>query len=235
MSRSARLLDLIQALRRRRRPVPAARLAEELGVSERTIYRDIATLIGQGAPIEGEAGLGYVLRPGFTLPPLMFGNDEIEALVLGLRWVAERGDEMLGAAAEDALAKISAVLPKDLREAFGDAGLLAGPGEPIPPLQIDLAELRRTIRDERKLRIVYLDAGGERTERTIWPFALAFFDRVRVVAAWCETRQDFRHFRSDRIVSAAATDERYPRRRQALLAEWREKEGIPEQIRLDGS
>lgn len=132
MSRSARLLDLIQALRRRRRPIQAARLAEELGVSERTIYRDVATLIGQGAPIEGEAGLGYVLRPGFTLPPLMFGDEEIEALVLGLRWVADRGDETLGAAAENALAKIAAVLPENLREAFGDAGLMAGPGEPIP-------------------------------------------------------------------------------------------------------
>ena len=95
MSRSARLLDLIQALRRRRRPATAASLASELGVSERTIYRDIATLVGQGAPIEGEAGIGYVLRPGFLLPPLMFDDDEIEALVLGLRWVAQRADDLL--------------------------------------------------------------------------------------------------------------------------------------------
>lgn len=102
-------------------------------------------------------------------------------------------------------------------------------------MQIDLAELRSVIREERKLRIIYADGAGERTERTIWPFALAFFDRTRIVAAWCETRRDFRHFRSDRIVKAVPALERYPRRRHVLLAEWREKEGIPEQIRLDGS
>src|SRR5436190_1720743 len=116
MSRAARLLDLIQALRRRRRPVTAAVLAAELGVSERTVYRDIATLVGQGAPVEGEAGIGYVLKPGFTLPPLMFAEEEIEALVLGLSWVAERGDAALGKAGHDARAKIAAVLPEALRE-----------------------------------------------------------------------------------------------------------------------
>ncbi len=229
MSRSARLLDLIQALRRRRRPATAATLAAELGVSERTIYRDVATLVGQGAPIEGAAGLGYVLRPGFTLPPLMFGDEEIEALVLGLRWVEQRGDGPLGAAAADALAKITAVLPAELRDRAGESGLLAGPGEPIQA-RIELAELRRWVRAERKLRISYEDAGGRRSERTIWPFALAFFDRARVVVAWCESRQDFRHFRADRIVSAEATGERYPRRRRALLAEWRKREDIPEPI-----
>ncbi|MBI3711033.1 MAG: YafY family transcriptional regulator [Proteobacteria bacterium] len=230
MSRSARLLDLIQVLRRHRRPVTAASLAAELEVSERTIYRDIATLVGQGAPIEGEAGLGYVLRPGFTLPPLMFGDDEIEALVLGLRWVEDRGDGPLGAAAANALAKIAAVLPAELRDKAGDTGLLVGPGEPIAATQADLSELRRVIRAERKLRISYADAEGRRTERTIWPFALGFFDRVRVIAAWCETRQDFRHFRADRIIKAKPTGERYPRRRRALLAEWRKREGVPEQI-----
>jgi len=207
VSRSARLLDLIQALRRHRRSVTAAVLAAELGVSARSIYRDVATLIAQGAPIEGAAGFGYVLRPGFLLPPLMFGDEEIEALVLGLRWVAQRGDEPLGIAAADAL---------------------AGPGAPVAPALIELAGLRRTIRAERKLRISYVDGEGRRSERTIWPLALAFFDRLRVVAAWCEMRQDFRHFRVDRIVSAEATGERYPRRRRALLTEWRKREGIAE-------
>jgi predicted DNA-binding transcriptional regulator YafY len=230
LSRSARLLDLIQALRRHRRPVTAAVLAAELDVSARSIYRDVATLIAQGAPIEGAAGFGYVLRPGFLLLPLMFGDDEIEALVLGLRWVAQRGDGPLGLAAADALAKIAAVLPPALRDKAEDAVLLAGPGEPVAPALIDLTGLRRTIRAERKLRISYVDGRGSRTERTIWPLALAFFDRLRVVAAWCETRQDFRHFRVDRIISAEPAGERYPRRRRALLAEWRKREGIAEPI-----
>src|SRR5215472_5836791 len=115
MSRAERLLDLMQALRLRRRPVAGQALAAELGVSLRTLYRDIAALQAQGAWIEGEAGLGYVLRPGFMLPPLMFSEDEIAALVLGSRWVAERGDAELALAARHALAKIAAVLPADLR------------------------------------------------------------------------------------------------------------------------
>lgn len=230
MSRSARLLGLLQALRRRRRPVTASSLAAELGVSERTVYRDIATLVGQGAAIDGEAGLGYVLRPGFLLPPLMFGDDEIEALVLGLRWVADRGDGDLGAAAADALAKISAVLPADLRDRTEDMGLVVGPGAAVAAGAADLASLRRAIRAERKLRITYADATGRHSARTIWPFALAFFDRVRVVAAWCETRRDFRHFRTDRIAAAEVMGERYPRRRRALISEWRKRESISEQI-----
>lgn len=230
MSRSARLLDLIQALRRRRRPATAAALATELGVSERTIYRDIATLCGQGAPIEGEAGVGYVLRPGFLLPPLMFDDDEIEALVLGLRWVAQRADDPLEAAATNALAKISAVLPPELRDRTGDAGVLAGAGAAMAAGSVDLADLRSTIRTERKLRISYTDREGSWSERTIWPIALAYFDKALIVVAWCETRRDFRHFRTDRIVDAVPTGQRYPRRRRVLLREWREQEGIPEQI-----
>jgi predicted DNA-binding transcriptional regulator YafY len=229
VSRSTRLLDLLQALRRRRRPVSAAVLAAELGVSERTIYRDIATLAGQGAAVEGEAGLGYVLRPGFMLPPLMFGDDEIEALVLGLRLVAQRADAPLGSAAADVLAKVMAVLPAELRDKAENAGLIAG-ASGAARATTDVALLRRTIRAERKLQIAYADADGKSTERTIWPIALAFFDRVQVVAAWCETRQDFRHFRTDRITRAEPTNERYPRRRSLLVAEWRRRESIPEQI-----
>ena len=229
MSRAARLLDLLQALRRRRQPVTAAVLADELAVSERTIYRDIATLQGEGAGIEGEAGLGYVLRPGFMLPPLMFGDDEIEALVLGLRWVVQRADAPLGAAAADVLAKVTAVLPPALREKAENTGLIAAPTNGIPATTIDLAAVRRAIRAECKLRISYADVEGKGTERTIWPIALAFYEKVRIVAAWCETRQDFRHFRTDRIVRADAMEERYPRRRRVLLSEWRQRQGIPEQ------
>src|SRR6478609_1886403 len=127
MSRSERLLDLIQCLRRHRRPVSGQTLADELGISIRTLYRDIATLQGQGAPIEGEAGLGYVLKPGFTLPPLMFTDEEIEAIALGSRWVAKQTDSRLSAAAADALAKIAGVLPDDLREELDATTLLVGP------------------------------------------------------------------------------------------------------------
>ncbi len=229
LARAARLLDLIQALRRRRRPVTAASLAAELGVSERTVYRDIATLVGQGAAIDGEAGLGYVLRPGFTLPPLMFSDDEIEALVLGLRWVA-RADAPLGRSAADVLAKVTAVLPPELREKVETTGLIAAPNVPPPATAVDLATLRRTIRAERKLRIAYADADGRHSERIIWPIALAFYEKARIVAAWCETRQDFRHFRADRIVQAQPLDERYPKGRRVLLAEWHRQENIPEQI-----
>jgi predicted DNA-binding transcriptional regulator YafY len=229
MSRSQRLLDLIQLLRRHRRPVAGARLADEVGISLRTLYRDIETLKAQGAHIDGEAGIGYVLRPGFMLPPLMFSEDEIEALVLGSRWVSERADGPLAAAARNALAKIGSVLPDDLRDNLDASGLLIGPGEKIAAGDAELASIRDAIRAERKLQIAYADAKGNRSRRTIWPFALAFFDRVRVVAAWCELREGYRHFRTDRITRLELTTERYPRRRVALLKEWRMLEGVPEQ------
>src|SRR5579859_1685655 len=149
MARAKRLLDLIEILRRHRYPVTGAALADELKVSVRTLYRDIALLQGQGADIDGEPGLGYVLRPGYLLPPLMFSEDEIEALVLGSRWVADRTDDPLAAAARNALAKIAAVLPDDLREALDASALLVGPGGPAADA-IDLAVVRRSIRDERK-------------------------------------------------------------------------------------
>ena len=143
MSRAPRLLDLIQLLRRRRLPVSGRELAGELGVSLRTLYRDIATLQGQGAPIEGEAGLGYVLRPGYLLPPLSFSEEEMEALALGARWVAERGDKRLAASARDALAKITAVVSDDLRDVPASSALLIGPGGPTPAGDAELTAIRR--------------------------------------------------------------------------------------------
>ncbi|WBL81841.1 YafY family transcriptional regulator [Bradyrhizobium xenonodulans] len=229
MSRSQRLLDLIQVLRRHRRPVAGAVLADEVGVSLRTLYRDIETLKAQGAHIDGEAGVGYVLRPGFMLPPLMFSEEEIEALVLGSRWVAERADQPLGAAARNALAKIGAVLPDDLRDRLDASSLLIGPGESIAAGDTELASIRDAIRAECKLQIAYADGKGRPSRRTIWPFALAFFDRVRVVVAWCELRDGYRHFRTDRIATLKSTAKPYPRRRAALLKEWRALEGVAEQ------
>jgi predicted DNA-binding transcriptional regulator YafY len=226
MSRAQRLLDLIHQLRGYRRPIAGAALAEALGISLRTLYRDIETLKAQGAHIDGEPGIGYVLRPGFMLPPLMFSEEEIEAIVLGSRWVADRADASLGAAAKSALTKIAAVLPPDLKVGLDDAGLLIGPGAQMSAGDQQLPVIREAIRNERKLRIVYSDAQGAKTKRVVWPFALAFFDRVRVVVAWCEDRTDYRHFRTDRIGRLTLSDKRYPRRRQALLRDWRAKQGI---------
>jgi predicted DNA-binding transcriptional regulator YafY len=228
VSRAQRLLDLIQILRRHRRPVAGAALARELDVSLRTLYRDIVALQAQGADIAGEAGLGYVLRPGFTLPPLMFSIEEIEALTLGSRWVAARADSPLAGSAKNALAKIVAVLPPDLSDLLDSSALIVGPGERIAVGDAELPTIRRAIRAERKLTLAYVDGAGTPTQRTIWPFALVFFDRARVVVAWCETRQAFRHFRTDRIGAIEAVATRYPRRRQALLREWRLSLGIAE-------
>lgn len=224
MSRSQRLLDLLQILRSHRMPVSGTFLAARTGVSLRTLYRDIATLQAQGADIEGEAGVGYVLRPGFLLPPLMFSQQEIEALVLGSRWVAGRADARLAEAARAALVKIGAVLPDALREELDHSTLLIGPGQGVAALHIDLAVIREVIRKETKVVMTYRDEKGELTERVVWPFALAFFDLVRVVLGWCETRQGYRSFRADRIEDFRPLDSRYPRRRQALLKEWRERE-----------
>lgn len=226
MSRAERLLDLLNALRRHRCPVTGRALADELGISLRTLYRDIASLQAQGAPVEGAPGVGYVLRPGFLLPPLMFPPEEIEALVLGSRWVADRADAPLQMAARSALARIAAVLPPDLKADLEVSGLLVGPGTPPPPDVIDPALLRRAIRAERKLALSYRDAAGALSERIVWPFALAFFDSVRVLLAWCEARQDFRTFRTDRILAATLLEARAPRRRGALLTDWRRRNGI---------
>jgi len=228
MSRAQRLLDLLQLLRRHRRPVSAAALADELGISVRTLYRDIALLQAQGADIAGAPGIGYQLRPGFLLPPLMFSEEEIEALVLGSRWVARHADKPLAAAAANALAKVAAVLPADLRHDLDTSTILVVPGELVTAGDQSITRLRQAIRREQKLDIVYRDVQERETRRRIWPFALAFFERVRIVLAWCETRQAFRHFRTDRIVAIDHAGERYPRRRQALLKEWRLAEGMPE-------
>jgi predicted DNA-binding transcriptional regulator YafY len=177
-----------------------------------------------GADIQGEPGLGYVLRPGFLLPPLMFSADEIEALVLGSRWVGLRGDARLGAAADNAVAN---VLPDGLRKSVDEAALTVPQLASAEPAGADVSVLRAAIRAEHKITICYRDKGGADTRRTIWPFLLGFFERVLVLAAWCELRQDYRAFRTDRIAELTPSDTRYPRRRVALVSEWREKRGIP--------
>ena len=225
MSRSERLLELIQTLRRYRRPVSGQTLADETNVSLRTLYRDIATLQAQGADIEGEPGMGYILKPGFLLPPLMFSEDEIEALVLGSRWVASRTDSDLSRAAANVLAKITAVLPDDMKPKIEGSNLLVPQYHSDVTEVVDLSLVRKAIRNEHIVEIGYVDAAGVETERRIWPFALGFYDRVRVVAAWCEMRNDFRNFRTDRIQRMEPQGKRYPRRKAELLKAWRIAEG----------
>lgn len=229
MSRAERLLHLLECLRRYRHPVAGTTLAEELGISLRTLYRDIVTLQAQGARIEGEAGLGYVLRPGFVLPPLMFSEEEIEALVLGARWVAQHADKRLGSAARNVLAKISAVLPASLRDGLAASTLLVGPGSSGDTNDDTLALLRQALRTERKLSLVYGDGQAQDTQRVIWPVALAFFNKAHVLVAWCELRQAFRHFRTDRMTTLTMLETSLPRRRAVLLAEWCAHEGISPQ------
>ena len=225
MQRAERLLDMIQSLRRRRRPVTAETLAAELSVSVRTVYRDIGALVRQGVPVRGEAGIGYVLDAGFDLPPLMLSPDEIEAVLVGMRWLTERADPSLARAAEDVVSKIGAVLPSHLKPILLDGALFAAsyPGD-LPVDRVDIAPVRAAIRNGRKLRIAYSDESGQATQRMIWPIGMTFYERVRVVIAWCELRQAFRHFRTDRITELAALEERYPGRRAELFRRWQKEE-----------
>ena len=221
-TRAARLLHLLDDLHRRRKPVPGARLADLLGISLRTLYRDIETLRGQGADIVGDPGVGYQLRPGFLLPPMMFAEEELEAMVLGTRWVASHADPDLAVAAGAALDRVTGVLPEELRLQVETSGLYAPqwcPTEPEPWLPT----LRRAIRAGNAVRIHYRDAEGRASERVIWPFAMAFLAEVRLLAAWCEMRGDFRHFRADRVVALHDTGQRYPEQRHHLLKRWGEQ------------
>ena len=215
--RSTRLLSLLQSLRARRHPVTAAALARELEVSERTIYRDLSDLAAQGAPIQGEAGIGYVLRPGLFLPPLMLTEDETEAVLLGLRYVDQRGDEVLTSAAASAKAKIAAILSNEMREtAEAPLSIPGPPAEAFPENKVPLTVLRSAIRARLRLAITYVDEQGQRSDRVVWPVQLGFMDRARVLTGWCELRQAFRFFRTDRIASADPRD-RYPARRSDLI------------------
>jgi len=220
MAKASRLFDLMQILRRHRHPVAGSDLAREAGVSLRTVYRDIATLQAIGAKIDGEAGVGYVLRPGFLLPPLMFSEEELQALALGAQWVGKQTDEGLALAASNALAKIGSVLPKELKYILEDNGYHVGRA-PRDSSTVDLRMLRQAMREQRKLLIVYRDPSGTETSRVIWPIALAFFDSRRIMAGWCELRNDFRSFRVDRIDRAELQTDRYSGRRSDLVRRWR--------------
>jgi len=196
--RADRLFRIVQRLRRHR--VTTARsLAEDLGVSERTVYRDVRDLVLSGVPVLGEAGVGYALPRGYDLPPLMFNEDEIEALVLGARVVQSWADPQLRAAAGDVLAKVEAVLPPGLRDRLAASALLS-PGVRIPrAVAAELGRLRSAIREKRKIRFAYVDKGGTPSSRVIWPLAMAFWGKSWSVAGYCELRQDFRNFNAERV------------------------------------
>jgi len=221
MKRSERLLELLQALRRRKYAVSGSTLADELGISIRTLYRDIASLKSQGADIEGEAGVGYIMRPGFMLPPLMFSEIELEALMLGIRWVNKVGDNALIRAAADVQAKVTSVLPSSLRDELENTPLRAGPRKITDEEFIDLELVRAAMRLEQKISITYRDVNKNVSVRVIWPIALGYFEENRILAAWCESRNAFRHFDTARIVTLESVNERYPFHRAQLFKQWR--------------
>jgi len=210
----------MQVLRRHRGTVSGEVLAHESGVSLRTIRRDIATLQSLGADIDGAPGVGYILRPGFLLPPLSFTEEELQALVAGAQWVSRQTDDALAFAAQNAIAKIGSVLPSDMRAALDDDALyVARKREDASGL--DLARVRQAIREQRKMRISYTGPNGKASERTVWPIMLGFVEARRFIAGWCELRQDYRLFRADRIVMVDFLQERYTRNRRQLVKEWR--------------
>jgi predicted DNA-binding transcriptional regulator YafY len=221
MRRADRLFQIIQILRRARAPATADAIASELETSKRTVYRDIAALIGQRVPIRGEAGVGYVLERGFDLPPLMLTPDEIEAAVLGAKWVAGHADPALGKAAEDLMAKILAAVPDRLRPYILEPSGGTPPAHLIPQDGLDASELRAWIHAGRKIAIHYRDEQGAETQRTVWPVAIGYLQTVRMMAGWCELRRDFRHFRLDRVLGAQFLAERYPERPKVLKARWK--------------
>lgn len=230
MTRTERLLKLLQLLRRQRFTLSAEQLAETLGVSARTVYRDIDALRTQGARIEGESGVGYLLRQDFLLPPLTLSAQEAEALLLGVRWVAKHGDAQLVAAAQKAFGKIEAVLPAELRTTLNQSPLLIGSRHEYDEREQQiLSDIRHAIRMGRKINIRYLDAQDTQSERTIWPFAVGYFEQIRMVAAWCELRGAFRHFRTDRITELTVCDTTTPESSAELLARWHVQTGIPTQ------
>ena len=196
-------------------------LAAELGISRRTIYRDIAGLIGQRIPIRGEAGVGYVLQPGLDLPPLMLTPDEIEAAVLGAQWVARHSDAELARAAQDLIAKIGAVVPERLRPFVFEPATDMPPARSLATDGLDMAQVRAQIHAGLKIMLRYRDEQGRESERIVWPVTVGYMETVRHLIAWCELRQDFRSFRTDRVIAARFLDERYPERPSALRTKWR--------------
>lgn len=220
MRRADRLFDIIQTLRAASVPLTAAMIADKLEVTVRTVYRDVAALQASRVPIEGAAGIGYVLRRGFDLPPLMFTPDEIDAITVGARHVRRLRDPKLQQAADSVLAKVTAIVPEALRPHLRLPPFYVSEGSAPALTGIDLAEVRDAIHAARKIAITYADEHGRQTARTIRPIALAYYVDVTLIAGWCELREDFRHFRADRILSARLLDDHFRAEQTQLAAQW---------------
>ncbi|MCP5074989.1 MAG: YafY family transcriptional regulator [Rhodobacteraceae bacterium] len=220
MAKSERLLQLMQLLRTLPAPVKADRLALELNISTRSVYRDIDSLRATGAIIDGAAGFGYTLIEDPALPPMMFNADEMEALVLGLREVREVGDPVLAKAAENVLSKVTACLPDRMRMQIQNSVLHAKRFHQRPRISIDVAQVRFAAREERALHITYGDTAHAITERAVWPLSIVFMDQTLVLLAKCQMRQDFRVFRMDRISKMELLDESFRPHRVALLRDF---------------
>lgn len=220
MRRTERLFQIIQILRSTRSPVTGRDLADELEISLRTLYRDMAELMAQRIPIIGEAGMGYVLDDGYDMPPLMLTPDELEAAALGAAWVASEADPSLARAARDLVSKLSEAIPKELQPIVLDASSKAIQTDSKVSERFDGALLRHAIRERYRLQLAYTDRDGGTTDRVVWPLLIAFLDRTRYLVGWCETREDYRHFKTDRIRELKVLAEKYPGRRAALIKEW---------------
>lgn len=220
MRRADRLFEIIQLLRRAHGPTTAEAIAAELETAKRTIYRDIAALMARRVPIRGEAGVGYVLERGFDLPPLMLTADEIEAVALGSQWVIAHAEAGLARAALGVLAKVAAIVPEDLRRVIDSPVVGTPPPRGARDDAVPMERLRDWSRQGRKLSIGYRDASGQVTRRVVWPFMVGYDATVQVVMAWCELRQDFRIFRTDRMTAVDYLDERYPEPASALRRRW---------------
>jgi predicted DNA-binding transcriptional regulator YafY len=205
MRKASRLFEIIQILRLARKPVTAAEIAARLEVTVRSIYRDIGALQAMRVPVEGERGIGYILRPGFDLPPLMFSIEETEAVVLALALLERTGDHELRAAALRVGDKIAAAVPPPLRQTLSARALHAWGSVPRAPEGIDLATVRRAIRDEEMLEIDYRDEYARATERRIRPIALIYYSETANIVAWCDMRSAIRNFRADRVEACETT------------------------------
>lgn len=220
MRKASRLFEIIQILRLARKPVTAADIAVQLEVTVRSIYRDIAALQAMRVPIEGGRGIGYILRPGFTLPPLMLSIEETEAIVLALALLERTGDMELRQAAKQVNRKIAAVVPAPLAGTFSANALHAwGSVAPVPDA-LDLAMVRRAIRDEQKLSLDYRDEYARATERTIRPVALIYYSQTANIVAWCELRQAIRNFRADRVEHCELVDGFFRGEGETLRSLW---------------